>query len=354
MPMKQQDIQEFLASGGLPRSEAVQAASAPDLTALKRYQEIKELFLSFVRVMATAIEERSLYNADHSRRMANCGERFVDYLNAQAAAQGLPPPFSSAHKRELLVSIWLHDVGKITTPLEVMDKAERLSEAQKAAIHNRLKIIRLQSRLDYLEGKISAAQRDEVAAQTKQTATEIGRISKAGFVTDEQLAWLAEVQSRTFTDEDGQPCSWLEPEEYVMLCIRKGTLSKAERQVMEHHVEITDKLLAQIKFSADYANVRSWAAAHHEFLDGSGYPKHLTAAEIPLEVRIITILDIFDALIAPDRPYKLAKPVAEALRILQEMAEEEGKLDVELVRQFSASHCWEDSGQNATIASLIE
>lgn len=352
--MKQEDIQKFLAASGLPEHLAVQAAQEYDVVGLKRYQEIKELFLSFVRVMATAIEERSLYNANHSRRMAGCGERFLDYLNAQATAAGLPLPFASAHKRELLVSIWLHDVGKITTPLEVMDKAERLSEVQKADIHNRLKIIRLQNRLDYLEGKISAAQRDEVAAQVSQAAAEIDKISKSGFVTEEQLAWLAEVQSRTFTDEDGLVCPWLEPDEYAMLCVRKGTLSAAERQVMEHHVESTDKLLAQIKFSADYANVRSWAAAHHELLDGSGYPKHLTAAEIPPEVRIITILDIFDALIAPDRPYKPAKTVAEALQILQTMAEDEGKLDAELVRQFAASHCWEDGGQEATIVSLIE
>lgn len=320
----------------------------------KRYQEFKELFLSFVRVIATAIDERSLYNADHSRRMAGCGERFVDYLNAQAEAHNQPPPFSSAHKRELLISIWLHDVGKITTPLEVMDKAERLTDLQKAAIHSRLKIIRLQNRLDYLEGKISAARRDEVAAQARQADEEIEKISRAGLVTDEQLAWLAEVQGRRFVDEAGRECPWLEPDEYAVLCIRRGTLSAEERRVMERHVEVTDKLLAKISFSADYANVRSWAASHHEFLDGSGYPRHLTAAEIPPEVRIITILDIFDALIAPDRPYKPAKTVAEALQILQTMAEDEGKLDVELVRQFAASRCWESGGQKATIASLIE
>ena len=95
--MKQEDIQKFLAASGLPEHLAVQAAQEYDVVGLKRYQEIKELFLSFVRVMATAIEERSLYNANHSRRMAGCGERFLDYLNAQAAAAGLPLPFASAH-----------------------------------------------------------------------------------------------------------------------------------------------------------------------------------------------------------------------------------------------------------------
>lgn len=87
--------------------------------------------------------------------------------------------------------------------------------------------------------------------------------------------------------------------------------------------------------------MREWAASHHELLNGSGYPKHLTADQIPMEVRIITILDIFDALVADDRPYKPGMPVEKALNILDSMANKEGKLDPELTRLFVESRCWE-------------
>ena len=126
-----------------------------------------------------------------------------------------------------------------------------------------------------------------------------------------------------------------------MLSIRKGTLSQEERRQMEEHVEVTDRLLSQIHFPGDLSHVRQWAAAHHELLNGSGYPKHLKGEEIPDAVRIITILDIFDSLVADDRPYKRAMPVEKALSILKTMAEEEGKLDPALTAHFIASRCWE-------------
>ena len=129
-----------------------------------------------------------------------------------------------------------------------------------------------------------------------------------------------------------------------MLSIRRGTLSPAERGEMEKHVEITDRLLSQIRFSPELSHVRQWAASHHEFLSGAGYPRRLKGDEIPWEARIITILDIFEALTASDRPYKPGIPVEKALVILDGMANREGKLDPELTRLFIESRCWEQEG----------
>ena len=125
-----------------------------------------------------------------------------------------------------------------------------------------------------------------------------------------------------------------------MLSIRRGTLSPAERREMERHVVLTDKLLAQIQFPQELSHVRPWAAAHHEKLDGSGYPKGLRGEEIPFEVRLITILDIFDALVADDRPYKPGKTVDQAANILRSMASH-GELDSGLVEDLLASQCWQ-------------
>lgn len=125
-----------------------------------------------------------------------------------------------------------------------------------------------------------------------------------------------------------------------MLSIRKGTLSPDERKIMEDHVVVTGQLLEPLEFPAELSHVRSWAAAHHELLNGKGYPNHLKGDEIPIEVRLITILDIFDAMVADDRPYKRGMDPDRALSILKIRAEKDGDLDAELVRAFTESGCW--------------
>lgn len=319
--------------------ESVTSQAAVSIQNVRYMKEIRELFQSFVRVMSAAVDERSPYNANHSRRMAEFCGRFVDFLNRQAG--GGEPRFSPRHKEELVMSVWLHDIGKVTTPLEVMNKPERLYEAQKTDIRHRMETIRLLGKISLLEGRLSAGELETLERETREVEENIWKISTASFLSDERLAWLEEVSRRTYTDEAGRERPWLTEEERTLLSIRKGTLSNEERRVMESHVTVTDKLLSQIKFSKDLSHVREWAAAHHELLNGSGYPHHLRDGAIPPEVRIITILDVFDALVADDRPYKPGMPVERALSILDVMANREGKLDPELTAQFIESRCWE-------------
>ena len=321
--------------------ESVTSQAAVTIQNTRYVKEIRELFQSFVRVMSTAVDERSPYNANHSRRMAQYGGRFVDFLNERA--EGEVPRFSPQRKEELVMSVWLHDIGKVTTPLEVMNKSERLSDVQKADIRHRMAAIRLLAKIAHLEGRFSEEEREALDRETLETEQTLFQMSTAGFLPDERLAWLEDVRRRTYLDEAGQERPWLTGEEYAMLSIRKGTLSSQEREIMESHVVVTNKLLSQIQFSADLSHVREWAAAHHELLNGSGYPNHLEGDAIPMEVRIITILDIFDALVADDRPYKPGMPIPKALSILESMAEKEGKLDPELTALFIESKCWESS-----------
>ena len=317
--------------------ESVTSQAAVTIQNTRYMEEIRELFQSFVRVMSAAVDERSPYNANHSRRMAEFCGRFVDYLNRQTGE----PHFSHRHKEELVMSVWLHDIGKVTTPLEVMNKPERLYEVQKADIRHRMETIRLLGKVSLLEGRLSAGELETLDKETREAEETIWKISAAGFLPDERLAWLEEISRRTYIDGEGQERPWLTEEERALLSIRKGTLSAEERKIMESHVTVTDKLLSQIKFSNDLSRVRQWAAAHHELLNGSGYPNHLEAGAIPMEVRIITILDVFDALVADDRPYKPGMPVERALSILDAMANKEGKLDPDLTAKFIESRCWE-------------
>jgi len=133
----------------------------------------------------------------------------------------------------------------------------------------------------------------------------------------------------------------LTDEEFKCLSIPKGTLTNEERKIMESHVTVAKRMLEKIRFNSRYKDVPAWALSHHELLDGTGYPQGLKAGEISLEARILTILDVYDALTATDRPYKKAMPPQTALNILEKMAEE-GKLDKQLVAAFKESRIWEE------------
>ena len=321
--------------------ESVTSQAAVTIQNSRYMKEIRGLFQSFVRVMSAAVDERSPYNANHSRRMARFGGRFVDFLNRRAGESGEEAPFPPQRREELVMSVLLHDIGKVTTPLEVMNKPERLYELQKTELRCRMETIRLLGKIACLEGRVSPAELEALERETRETEEIIRQLSTAGFLPDERLEWLEGVRRRVYVDAEGQKRPWLTEEEYAMLSIRRGTLSEAERSVMENHVVVTNKLLSKIKFSKDLSHVREWAAAHHELLNGSGYPNHLRGESIPMEARIITILDIFDALVAADRPYKPGMPVEKALSILDAMANKEGKLDPELTALFVESRCWE-------------
>ncbi len=320
--------------------ESVASQAAITILNARYIEEIRELFHSFVRVMSTAIGELTPYNASHTRHMAEYCGRFLDYLNESAGYER----FDAGRREELITSVWLHDVGKLVTPLEVMNKAGRLRPEQHDALFHRLEVIRLRGEIDRLEGRVTAEELSALIADTRAAEASIDEIDAADALDGPQLARVEELARRVYTGSDGAVLPWLTEEEHRMLSIRGGNLSPEEREIMNQHVVATDKLLSQIHFTEGLSHVRQWAASHHELLNGQGYPRHLQGDQIPEEVRILTILDIFDALVASDRPYKKGKPVPVALAILKDMAAQ-GRLDSELLEQFIASRCWETKGE---------
>lgn len=324
------------------------AASQAALTIQNsRYvSQIRELFNSFVRVMSSAIDARSPYNGNHTKHMAACGERFLHFLNQRAAMRGEPIPFEPQRAEEFLTSVWLHDIGKLVIPLEIMDKPARLLPGQRSEFFHRMERIRLLGRIDALSGGDTDPER--LAEETRRAEELVNQCDTAGYLTDKCLARLEQLAQKKYTGTDGMAHPWLEKEELKMLSIRKGTLSDEERQKIQDHVRMTDHLLSQIDLPAELSHVRLWAGAHHEFLDGSGYAQHLKGEQIPFEVRLLTILDIFDALTAADRPYKPGMSAEKALNILKHMAQDEGKLDAELVELFAESQCWNEENGGVT------
>ena len=349
--------------------ESVASQAAITIQNVRYIQEIKDLVYSFVRTMSSAIDRRSPYTGNHTRHMATYCERFLDFLNDWAEenregkeirgdAAAMPDDaregegsvltegarseamfFTPERREELLMSVWLHDIGKLVIPLEVMDKPTRLLPEQHKDFLHRMEVIRLQSRIKHLEGGMSMETYEEIQTATREAQCLVEEINTGRPLADGEKEAVEALAERTYMDKDGER-PWLEPEEKAMLLIPRGTLSEAERKVIESHVSATGELLSEIRFSKELSHVRECASSHHELLNGRGYPRHLQGDEIPLEVRILTILDIFDALTAADRPYKKAKTPEVALDILKADAKN-GRLDEELVRLFEESRCWD-------------
>lgn len=314
---------------------AISSQAAISITNMLYNEQITRLLDSLVGALSTAIDERSHYNANHTRNMVRFGEAFLDWL----AARDHPWKFDDDKRHTFLMSVWLHDVGKLAVPLEVMDKRTRLGGGIDAVLQ-RFRMIGLLDRVAALEGRISRKELERRDREREKTTAYVEWADKTPYLSDEDIASIRALARRRFTDEDGQERPWITEEEKTCLTIRTGTLTPEERAVMQSHAEVTRRVLGHVSFPKLYAQVPAWASAHHELLNGKGYPDHLTAEAIPKEVRLLTILDVFEALTAKDRPYKPAIPLENALGILHSMVED-GALDGELVELFEESRAWE-------------
>ena len=299
------------------------------LTNLNYAAEVAELLNSFVRVMSAAIDARSPYNANHTRNMARYAEKFMDWLNEEGQVA-----FNGERRRQLLMSVWLHDIGKLVVPLEVMDKENRLGFRINDVL-NRFRTFALQNEIEYLSLSIDDCERVRRAGELEAARELVEKSDRSGFLPDETLFALRALGEKT--GPDGTP--FLTEEELTCLLVRKGTLTDEERRVMESHVLMTRRMLSEVSFPKHYKSVPGWASCHHEYLNGKGYPDNLSGTAIPVEARILTVLDIYDALTARDRPYKPAMPVEKALAILKDMAAG-GQLDPEIVDRFIRSEAW--------------
>lgn len=307
--------------------KALTSFAAITLNNRKLTDEIRDLLQSFVTVMVGAIDTRSPYNANHTKSMAMYGIRFLEWIDANPDC-GITIP--EKEKDPFIMSIWLHDVGKLLIPLEVMDKATRLGDAERDVMH-RISIAILMEKLKGDEAKVDVL---------KEAKDFILDINSAGFLPDDKLAKLGEITAIKCMDEDGNIIDLLNEDEYKALSIRRGTLTDEERSIIESHVVYTRQMLSGMKFGGLYSGVTDIASSHHEFINGSGYPNHISGDEINVQTRILTVLDIYDALTAEDRPYKPPMPSEKAFAILEDMAKE-GKLDGEIVGKFKESKAWE-------------
>ena len=298
-------------------------------------EQTQRLLDSLVMTLSQAIDERSSYTANHTRNMVRIAEAFLDWLEKTDN----PWKFDESRRHSFLMSVWLHDVGKLAVPLEIMDKESKLG-VQLRAIEERFVMVSLLDEIAMYRGKITEEQRVARKQERDAALDEIRRINRAEFVPDEKMELLKKIISEKYIDENGKECPLLLDEEIENLSIRKGTLNDRERSIIQSHAVVTGRILDQIQFPDEYCHVPIWASEHHELLSGRGYPYHLTGAQIPKEVRLLTILDIFEALTAKDRPYKKPMPLERAFSILGSMVSS-GDLDGEILGLFKESKAWE-------------
>ena len=225
-------------------------------------------------------------------------------------------------------------------PLEVLDKPDRLGKLYDG-IKNRVDIAILMEKVEALEQPEHAEACEEKTAQLKKAWDAIDAANHAGFLPDEKITELKSFAEIVCKTADNQEIPLLNEQELTSITIQKGTLTKEEREQIQSHVVYTARMLEKMNFKGIYKDVPFWSGSHHEFLNGKGYPKGITEKELPRETRLLTIIDVYDALTAEDRPYKPPMPPEKAFGILENMRED-GQIDGEILALFRESKAWQN------------
>jgi HD-GYP domain-containing protein (c-di-GMP phosphodiesterase class II) len=324
----------------LAESLASQAAAA--IRQAQLVDSLRGLFEGLIELTVRAIDEKSPYTGDHCRKVPILTELIADAVCETTEGPLKDLQFSDEERYELRIAALLHDCGKVVTPVHVMDKATKLER-----IMDRLELVRARAEIlsrDIRIEQLSARPRSNREPAGSMSSTAAGPLAQleddlrfieecnigSEFMGAEKMSRIREIEAHyTWTDGSGESHSILTADEAENLCICRGTLNDREREIIDEHVVTTISLLEELPFPRELRNVPAIAGAHHERVDGTGYPHGLRGEQLTLQGRILGLADVFEALTAKNRPYKPGKTVTETLSILQRMVDE-GHLDPEL------------------------
>ena len=327
---------------------ASQAAVAIENSLL--YEDIERLFEGFVTAAVTAIESRDPTTYGHSGRVATMTVGLAEVIDRASDGPYRDVRFTKGQLRELRYAGLLHDFGKVGVREEVLIKQKKLYPANLEIIRHRFAFLLQSAELEFerarsqqlLEHGPEACRkilpelervRDERRRELQAIFDVIVSANEPTVMPEGSFSELEELASRTYTDVDGSHRPLISPEELRFLSIRKGTLDENERDEIESHVSHTFRFLQQIPWTRELRGIPQIAYGHHEKLNGRGYPRGVTGKDIPVQTRMMTIADIYDALTATDRPYKRAVSLDRAIDILH-MEAREGMLDQALLDAF--------------------
>ncbi|HEV8096958.1 MAG TPA: HD domain-containing phosphohydrolase [Burkholderiales bacterium] len=306
----------------------------------------KKLLESFIQLMASAIDAKSPYTGEHCKRVP-----VITKMLAQAACEVKQGPLAGFDLTpdewyELHIAAWLHDCGKVITPVHVMDKATKLESIRDgiATLRERYEILKRDLEIAHLRGEFDAAERDRRHAALDEELAFLEAANVGGeFLPPEKQQRIRDIGKRTY-QRRGRDEPLLTEDEVENLCISRGTLTEKERLVINGHMVQTIKMLEQLPFPRNLRRVPEYAGGHHEKRDGTGYPKGIFADEMSIPARIMVIADVFEALTSSDRPYKKPKSLSETMKIMG-FLKRDNHLDPDLFDLFVQSGMYRKCGE---------
>ena len=334
--------------------EALASQAAVAITNKNLIKDLENLFESFIKLIASAIDAKSPYTGGHCERVPE-----ITMLLADAVVKTKTGPFADftltdQEMYELKIAAWLHDCGKVATPEFVVDKSTKLEtiydrihevETRFSVLQRDKQIIKLKKELSVeRDDSLSLKQKNEKFKQIKseyqksirQLKKDLSFVKESNiggeFMSDDKKQRINEISNYKWKP-NGKMQNFLSENEVYNLTIPRGTLTPEERQVINDHIVVTINMLDELPYPKHLKNIPEFAGGHHEKLDGTGYPKGLTKNEMSIQARIMAIADIFEALTARDRPYKKGKTLSQAMRILGFM-KDDAHIDADLFDIF--------------------
>lgn len=315
------------------------------------YEEQKILLESFIKLIADSIDKKSPYTGGHCNRVPILTEMLA--RAACASQEEMFKDFSLTPEQwyELHIAAWLHDCGKVTTPVHVMDKATKLETIYDRihTIKTRFDVLRRDAYINYLTAsQPNGLSQESIEADYKARLAQIDdderfleQVNIGGeYLADEKINRIANIGAQKIF-LNGETRDFLSAEEIYNLSIRKGTLTPEERKIINDHIVVTIQMLEELPFPRNLARVPEYAGGHHEKMDGTGYPKGLRREQMSIPARIMAIADVFEALTAVDRPYKKGKTLSESMKIMAKMKAEH-HLDPDLLDLFVKSGVYKE------------
>ena len=315
---------------------ALASQAAVAITNTNLTEDLRNLFYSFIQSIATAIDEKSPYTGGHIKRVVDLTMMIAEKINETDKGRYAEFSFNENELEELRLAAWMHDVGKITTPEHIIDKATKLEGIMDGitCVKDRFNLIETLLRVEFLSREPARSENPmrpglNHAMNLKKHDRNIERLREdlifiiscnhpKNPMTPDKIKRLKKISRKTYLFQQKE-YPYLTKEEVNRLSIPKGTLDEHERKMVENHALMTQKILNHLPFPEKLARVPEYAGAHHEKLDGRGYPNGLSGEAVPLQSRILAIADVFEALTARDRPYKEALKTVNVLKIMETM-----------------------------------
>ncbi len=357
-----------LADQSLAESMASQAAIA--LTNRLLMTQLEELFESFINLINLAIDEKSHYTGGHCQRVPALTMMLAEAVNATVDGPLAAFTLTDRDRYELKIAGLLHDCGKITTPVHVVDKATKLQTLfdRIELLDTRFEVLKRDREIEALRQQLALRTQNDAPAEAriaKESRKKIGALNadreflRAANKGSEAMpeASIARIRdlghNLTWRNGDGVKTEFLNANELENLTIRAGTLTSAERNIINHHIVATIKMLEQLPWPKHLKRVPEYAGGHHERMDGKGYPKGLTRDQMSVQARSMGIADIFEALTASDRPYKPGMKLSQAMGIMEKF-KNNGHIDPDLFDVFIKKGVYKAYAEQFLDASQID